>query len=256
MRRNLCAALFVITWWCSTSAFAQCEINGSVTDGSGQDYRITSDSGFALSDFSRRAPVRALGGKLAWVDVDKPAAIRRIGVLGNAEVYSVRHSPLAIVILTPLPDKSYCPIAILQDLPENFSVAIYTGEPSFFAWRGTPLMAFRVHYKGNANEQELWAFGFIDGRVVRLEERQWEMPWTGDPQWTAHHRGAGFCKDSLIFQVITGNDSQRHGTIRVHHRIDGRTMVRDRIERIPEEVVSHATLVQQCNAHYDDRPPQ
>jgi hypothetical protein len=270
MTRGWCIALLAAACLRPSNADAQCEVNWSQPDGYADEQVLRLPRGFPLEEFSKRIPywernryddaarsrVPASTSTLLWDELTRPVISKRLGTLGGRSVHSARYSPVAVALLAELGDGSYCPIAIVADVGEEHSQASYTGEPALFRAQGAELLSMRVHYKGTGSHQESFLFTLVDDQIVRLKPEPFPDRFANDPDWTLHHRGGGFCRGSLVYQVLTGVDSKRVGTNRLHFRIAGRALIADRIEHIADEQTEQTVMAQACDAHYDDRPPR
>ena len=89
---------------------------------------------------------------------------------------------------------SFCP-ALVLDADESLVVRV--DDLRAFIWEGRPLLSLRIHYDGMGALQESLFFALVSGHLVPLRQEPFRE---AAPGYESHHRGGGFCRDSLWWE--------------------------------------------------------
>lgn len=229
-------------------------------DGKGVDTYLDISETWPLTHFAaqkpywdavRMEPVRLQDGRvgwrtagaaptheLLWRPLPEPASIKQIGTVEGIRTFQVVYSPAYHAIIWELGDGAYFPAVIIAG-DEPIVLGVHTGQ--IFRFEEKDVFHVRIQFEGTGHHQQSLFLISVDGRLVLVQEdessRQQVSEFFERHHITPHHRGLGFCENSLVEKLLfRGDESGSAGDpcidcrVVVTHRIQGSQLVVDRIE--------------------------
>jgi hypothetical protein len=227
--------------------------------GKGQDTHLSIAETWPLSHFARHMPywspeqsetVRLPDGQvgvrssglaspttLLWQPLEAPATITPLGAVGGLSAYQIVYSTAYHVVVWDRGGSSFTPAAIVAG-GEELALGIDVGR--VFRWNGQDVLHVRIQFEGTGHFQQSLFFVALGGRLVdvREDERNRERVATFFSRHGIrhHHRGLGFCEDTLTEVLpFVGDDCDgpaglcEDRRVLVEYRIEGAVLTVDRI---------------------------
>jgi hypothetical protein len=229
-------------------------------DGKGVDTYLDISQTWPLSHFAaqrpywdavRMEPVRFQDGRvgwrtggaaptneLLWQPLPEPASIRQLGTAEGIRAFQVVYSPAYHAILWELGEGAFFPAVIIAG-DESVVLGVHTGR--IFQFEDKDVLHVRIQFQGTGHHQQSLFLIGVEGRLVLVQEdetsRRQVVEFFERHGITRHHRGLGFCENSLVEKLLFEGDASGSATgpcmdcrVVVEHRIQGSQLVVDRIE--------------------------
>jgi hypothetical protein len=167
---------------------------------------------------------------ITWQPQAHELGVRQVGEVDGRRLFSLRYSPLDLVLVWESGDSKVCPALLLSG---DAVLVAQLGAPDIFKTAGRDVATLRIYYSGMGALQESLFFAFVSGQLVHLEQESLGSAFSSAGLET-HHRGGGFCKESLRWQNLgwVAADRSQQGVVRVQYRLSGRRLVVDTVELV------------------------
>jgi hypothetical protein len=203
-------------------------------------------AGFPLTQFALNEPEwdeavgttepRGIGtSSIKWAPRSQPVSPSLVGVLDGRRIFQIRYSDLLVALLEEQ-GASYCPFLITE---ADVSVVAFFGQPEIFTWEGVSLLTMRSYGQGMGAIQDQLFMRRLNEQLVELKVELAGRPFPSGV--TESHRGGGFCRRSLIYENLTGNDSSKQGTVQVRYRLSDRALRVASVTVLPGARIRSAT---------------
>jgi hypothetical protein len=262
-RRDLmrfCLQVLVAMLWPAPLAAVECEVRWLGIWGKNEEADLRINESFSLLRFATHLPSwypelndergRYLGPAppiLKWDPLPTPAPLRSLGAIDGRRVYFARYSPRTVAVVWDRGEWSFCPVLVLD---ADESLVVRVDDPHAFTWQGRDVLSVRINYEGNGVPQQSLFFGVVSGRFVHLRQ---EPFWKAAPGYESHHRGGGFCRDSLWWENLGWRkDGTAGGILRAKYRIEDRNLCIESVEILERASDGDGNLTPPCRR--EDEP--